>query len=79
MAKSDVRYGAEIRSREYKVRSQKNASYACPKCGKERVRRKSNSVWECKSCNAVFAGGAYSFSTPTGEVAKMTIWEYQRR
>ncbi len=79
MANSDVRYGAEIRSREYKVRAQKNTSYPCPKCGKEKVRRKSNSIWKCRSCSAVFAGGAYSFSTPTGVVAKRAVGEYGRR
>ena len=79
MAKSDVRYGAEIRSREYKVRAQKTSSYQCPKCGKKKVRRKSNSIWKCRSCAAIFAGGAFSFTTPTGEVAKRTITEYQRR
>lgn len=79
MAKSDVRYGAEIRKREYKVREQKGARYQCPKCSKAGIRRRGNSIWACRSCGAVFAGGAYSLSTPTGTAANRMVSEYGRR
>ena len=40
--------------------------FVCNACGKKKVKRQGNSLWECKSCGAVFAGGTYSLSTPSG-------------
>lgn len=79
MSKAHVRYGAELRKRAEKVVSAKRDSYACPTCGKKKVRRKSNSVWECKSCGGVFAGGTYSLFTPAGEVSARLIAEVKKR
>jgi len=70
MADRNVRYGAEIRKRADKVYKQKTSRYDCPSCGKNSVKRKSFSIWECKSCSAVFAGGAYALTTPSGTVSK---------
>jgi len=46
--------------------------------GGSKVTLKGNSLWECKSCGGVFAGGAYSLSTPSGEVARRLILEQRR-
>lgn len=79
MADKNVRYGAELRKRADKVDKMRQALFTCGKCGKKKVKRKGNSLWECKSCGAVFAGGTYSLSTPPGEVAVRLIDEYKKR
>ncbi|MCX8196782.1 MAG: 50S ribosomal protein L37ae [Candidatus Micrarchaeota archaeon] len=79
MADKNVRYGAEIRKQAAKIDALKSSSFICPKCGKKKVKRKGNSLWACRSCNAVFAGGTYSLSTPAGEVAMRLIEEYKKR
>jgi len=79
MSKRNVRSGAELRKRSKKVETLKSSLFACPKCGKKKVKRKSNSLWGCKSCGAAFAGGTYSLTTPSGEVATRLIEEYKKR
>ncbi|VVB99990.1 50S ribosomal protein L37Ae [uncultured archaeon] len=79
MSKQGVRYGAELRKRAEKVDTLRTSLFACPRCGKKKVRRKGNSIWECKACGSVFAGGTYSLSTPAGEVATRQIDEYKKR
>lgn len=80
MSGSNVRYGAELRKRARATDETRRATYACPKCSKEAVRRAgSNSIWECRSCSAVFAGGTYTLSTPAGEVASRLIADLVKR
>ncbi len=79
MSKRNVRFGAEIRKRAEKVDISRRSLFPCPKCGKKKVKRRGNSLWECKSCEAVFAGGTYSLSTPAGEVASRLVEEYKKR
>ena len=79
MSGRDVRYGAEIRKQADKVRATKRLSYSCPTCGKLAVRRTSNSKWTFKSCGSSFAGGAYSLSTPAGDVSNRLLTEYKKR
>ena len=79
MSKRNVRFGAEIRKRAQKVDELRSSLFACPKCGKKKVKRKGNSLWECKACGAVFAGGTYSLTTPAGDVATRLIQEYKKR
>ncbi|MFA5106043.1 MAG: 50S ribosomal protein L37ae [Candidatus Micrarchaeia archaeon] len=73
MADRNVRYGAEIRKRAAKVYGQKTSKYECPACGKAAVKRSSYSKWECGACKSVFAGGAFSFTTPSGQVSKRIV------
>lgn len=79
MSKQGVRYGAELRKRADKVQRSKMSLFACPRCGKKKVKRQGNSLWSCKSCGGTFAGGTYSLSTPSGEVAARLIDEYKKR
>lgn len=79
MSKRNVRYGAEIRKRADKVQTARRSLFACPRCGKKKVRRTGNSLWACKSCGARIAGGTYSLSTPSGEVAARLVEEYKKR
>lgn len=71
-----VRYGAKIRRLVTSALRAKQSSYECPKCGKTKVKRRSNALWQCRSCESTFAGGAYSFTTGVGVVAARTIREY---
>ena len=79
MSNKDVRYGAEIRKRAEKVDVLRRALFQCPKCEKKKVKRQGNSLWACKSCGAVFAGGAYSLSTSAGESSARFVEEYKKR
>ena len=79
MSKRDVRSGAELRKRADSMDTLRRTLFVCSACGKKKVKRQGNSVWECKACGAVFAGGTYSLSTPSGDVATRLIKEYKTR
>jgi len=72
------KYGARIRKLHDAAIDAKKSWYECPKCHKKKVKRKSNSLWACRSCGATFAGGAYSFNTEVGDVAIRLINEYSK-
>lgn len=72
------KYGATIRKLVEKSIIAAKTKYECPKCHKKKVVRKGTSLWKCRSCDAVFAGGAYSLSTEVGEVAARLINEYSK-
>ncbi len=72
------RYGARIRKLYDAAGKAKKSRYACPKCGKESVKRVSNALWQCRSCGAKIAGGAYTLTTGVGEVANRIIKEYSK-
>lgn len=78
MANSSIRYGASIRKRVADVKQKKQARYQCEACGKLSVKRRGTGIWECRHCGAVFAGGAYSMTTPEGQVARRLIERIQR-
>ncbi len=70
------KYGAKLRKLvDSAVKAQKER-YECKKCGKKKVQRFGYSLWRCRSCNSVFAGGAYSFTTEVGKLAARFIEEY---
>lgn len=70
MVNFEVRGGAGMRKRTAAIGKQKSSKYACPRCGKKAVKRAGNSLWQCRSCGAEFAGGAYSLSTAVGDAAR---------
>ena len=70
MVSTNVRGGAEIRKRVNALKDSKNSKFKCPRCEKKSVKRDSNSIWICKSCKAVYAGGTYSLTTPSGEASR---------
>jgi len=78
MANASIRYGASIRKRFNKIKAEKRQSYLCDVCGKEAVKRKGTSIWECRACGTVYAGGAYSMKTAAGSVAKRLIEEMKK-
>lgn len=67
------KYGVGIRKRLLKVESKQQRSYDCPFCGFKRVKRKAGGLYECRKCNAVFAGGAYFPSTLPGTIIRKTV------
>ena len=67
------RYGRRIRKLSGAATKKKEASYECPKCAKKSVERISYALWECRSCGAKIAGGAYSLSTLTGKTARRML------
>ena len=58
----------------------KTKRHECPKCHKLKLKRKSNAIWECgsKACSSTFAGGAYSFGSEAGDIAKRLIADYSK-
>jgi len=72
------KFGASIRKLVDNAILAKRTSYECPKCFKVKVKRKSNGVWECRSCGAVLSGGAYSLRTEAGEISARVIKEYAK-
>ncbi len=73
MTKYSIRYGASLRKRHSKVKSQKIALYKCEICGKVEVERVGTGIWKCRNCKNTFAGGAYALTTAQGEIAKRLI------
>ncbi|MEM0074635.1 MAG: hypothetical protein QW091_02735 [Candidatus Micrarchaeaceae archaeon] len=73
MAKWNVRYGASLRKRYLAVVSQKKGVYVCDVCGKKAVKRIGSNIWQCKSCGATFAGGAFTPSTEAGRNAQRVL------
>ncbi|MBU1197874.1 50S ribosomal protein L37ae [Candidatus Micrarchaeota archaeon] len=67
------RYGVRIRKRENAVLKQQHTKYACPSCGKRRVKRRGFALWECTFCEKKIAGGAYALETAVGVTAKKTL------
>ncbi len=78
MVKSTVRGGARLRELVSKANRARSSKYVCPKCQKKRVKRISNSVWECRGCGVRIAGAAYSLSTEAGSQAKKLLAEKPR-
>lgn len=73
MANYSIRYGASIRKRARGVKQKKQGKYRCEACGRMSVKRIGTSIWRCAHCNATYAGGAYTMTTPEGEVARRLI------
>lgn len=72
------KYGASIRRMYDSAIKAQKTSYECPKCHKSKVKRKGMAKWGCKGCGALFAGGAYSFTTEAGEIALRLLGEYSK-
>ena len=72
------KYGASIRKLVDAAEKSKKARYECPRCGKKKVVRKGYAMWKCRSCDAEFAGGAYSLKTETGEIVLRLAKEYEK-
>ncbi len=65
-----ARYGRSVRAKIARIQTEVHQKYPCPKCSSVTVERSSIGVWKCKRCGNVFAGGAYTPTTKTGDVAR---------
>jgi len=54
------RYGRKIRLKVTKVDATSKKYHNCPSCKEVKVKRLSAGIWQCRKCDAKFAGGAYS-------------------
>jgi len=58
-----ARYGTRVRNRVAEVEAlYRNKKLDCPYCSKKAVKRVAMGIWNCRKCNAKFAGAAYSIS-----------------
>ena len=71
------KYGAKIRKLVDGALRAKKALYECRTCRKTKVKRKGFSIWQCKSCDACYAGGAYTLATEAGIISNRLVGEYQ--
>ncbi|KIR79941.1 60S ribosomal protein L37a [Cryptococcus gattii E566] len=71
--KYGTRYGASLRKTVKKMEITQHARYSCPNCGKVAVKRTNVGIWACKGCNKSYAGGAYTFGTPSAATVRSTI------
>jgi large subunit ribosomal protein L37Ae len=55
--KYGARYGIKIRSKIVRVEEKKTKE--CPYCKKKALKRTASGIWECRRCNAKFAGGTH--------------------
>ncbi len=54
-----ARYGRKMRGKINAIEKVQRAKHKCPYCNKLSVKRISNGIWHCKSCDSKFAGKAY--------------------
>ncbi len=73
-----AKFGASIRKMVDKAIKAKRSRYECPKCHKLKLVHRGMAVWKCKSCDAEYAGAAYSFRSEAGEIAMRVIGEYSK-
>ncbi|MFH0962200.1 MAG: 50S ribosomal protein L37ae [archaeon] len=64
-ARFGVRYGTKVRKRIAEIEALQKKKHDCPVCHYSRVSRLSMGIWQCKHCNAKFAGGAWTPKTET--------------
>ncbi|MBW3000020.1 50S ribosomal protein L37ae [Candidatus Woesearchaeota archaeon] len=58
-----ARYGRSVKYKVGAIEHEQRKSHKCPKCSKVGVKRLSKGIWQCKKCDAKFAGRAYSPET----------------
>ena len=54
------RYGAKLRKKVAHIEKQQKATYKCPYCNYDKVKRVFVGVWKCGKCGAKFSSKAYS-------------------
>lgn len=57
-----ARYGKKIRQQVIDIEKKQKGWHKCPYCTKNRVKRVSKGIWQCRSCKAKFANRAYEMT-----------------
>ncbi|MCX6680698.1 MAG: 50S ribosomal protein L37ae [Methanothrix sp.] len=65
-ARFGPRYGRKSRKQVADSEEKSKASYDCPSCNRNRVRRTSTAIWSCSKCGYTFAGGSFLPETSLG-------------
>jgi large subunit ribosomal protein L37Ae len=55
-----VRYGRTVKAKLAKVESDGKKKYKCPYCAAIKVVKQAAGIWECKKCNKIYTGRAFS-------------------
>src|SRR3989338_7015026 len=55
-----ARYGRKTKLKFSIVETEQRKLHKCPYCNKIAVKRLAMGIWQCRKCNAKFAGKAYS-------------------
>ena len=55
-----ARYGVVVRNRTRDIDKMRTADHECPRCHRAAVSRVSTGIWQCRTCDAKIAAGAYS-------------------
>ena len=62
------RYGWGMKKKIIAIEETSHATYVCPKCNRNMVRRLSAGIWYCRKCDTKIAGGSYTMSTSSKEM-----------
>lgn len=75
VGKYGTRYGSSLRKQVKKMEIAQHATYTCPFCGKNSVKRTAVGIWQCraKTCAKTIAGGAWSVNTQAATSVRSTI------
>lgn len=71
--KFGTRYGMRLRKRWLEVDKKQRATYECPVCKRQSVKRAASGIWQCGKCGAKFAGGTYTPYTGVAKTAERII------
>ncbi len=77
MANRTIRYGVSLRKLHAGVAAEKTARYMCDMCEKKAVKSVETSIWVCRHCRTIYAGGAYSFKTAAGTMASRILGQFK--
>ncbi len=72
-ARFGARYGVSVKKRYEAIEEKQRRKHLCPKCGFEKVQRVSTGIFNCKKCNAKYAGGAFYPQTLSGGIISKMV------
>jgi large subunit ribosomal protein L37Ae len=53
------RVGRKLRNQAVKIELERRYSSKCPSCSKGKVKRLASGIWQCRTCDHKFTGGAH--------------------
>ena len=61
-----TRYGVVVRNRVRDIDKDAHGQARVPRCHREGVSRVASGIWQCRTCDAKFAAGAYTPAVQEG-------------